>query len=119
MTRLAAYALGVAALIAAYFWWESHVEKRGALEERAKGEHAAEMQRTANRSRSQDIERSQAERTVYRDRFIDRTIVEVRDAAKNLDACVLTLPTVRMLNDAAQCARNDRPAACGADGSVR
>lgn len=109
----------VAALLGGYLWWENRVEKRGALEERARGEHAAEMQRTANRSRSQDLERGQSERTVYRDRFIDRTIIEVRDAAPNLDACLLNPDTVRLLNDAAKCARDDRPSACGVDGALR
>ena len=118
-TRILVALALVAALLGGYFWWESHVEKRGALEERARGEHAAEMQRTANRSRSQDIERAQGARTVYRDRFIDRTIIEVRHAAQNLASCPLTPDTVRLLNAAAECARNDRSAACGPDGAVR
>lgn len=118
MNRIAAYALAAVALVAAYQWWEHRAEQRGAAEERARGEHAAEMQRTANRSRSQDIERSQGERTVYRDRFIDRTTIEVRDATQNLATCVLTDRSVRLLNAAAECARNDRSAACGADGAV-
>lgn len=107
------------AVFAGYRVWENHVEKRGALEERARGEHAAEMQRTANRSRSQDIERGQGERTIYRDRFIDRTIIEVRDATQNLAACPLNGDTVRLLNAAAECARNDRSAACDLDGALR
>lgn len=122
MSVLARVGLALATAVAVfggYLWWENHVEKRGALEERARGEHAAEMQRTANRSRSQDIERSQSERTVYRDRFIDRTIIEVRDAAPNLDACVLNPDTVRLLNAGAECARDDRGAACGPDGALR
>lgn len=118
-TRLLIAFGAVAAVLGLWAWSQHQAEKRGALEERARGEHAAEMQRTANRSRSQDIERSQGERTVYRDRFIDRTIIEVRDATQNLAACPLNGDTVRLLNAAAECARNDRSAACDLDGALR
>lgn len=119
LTRLGWVLVACVAVFAGYRIWENHVEKRGALEERERGEHAAEMQRTANRSRSQDVERAQGERTVYRDRFIDRTIIEVRHASQNLASCSLTPDTVRLLNAAAECARNDRSAACGPDGAMR
>lgn len=108
----------VAAILAGYLWWENQVEARGAMEERARGEHAADMQRTANRSRTQDIERATGERTIYRDRFIDRTIIKVQDATQSLSTCPVPPDAISLLNAAAQCASDDRSAACGPRGTL-
>lgn len=119
MTRLYAYAAGLALALAGYFWWVYRIEQQALTEERARVEHQAELQRTANRSRSSEAEQRQAGQTVYRDRFLTKTIVEVRHATQNLAACPVSDDAVRMLNDAAKCASEDRPASCAAGDAVR
>lgn len=119
MIRLYAYAWIAVAAVAGYFWWTHQVETKALEGERARVEHQAEVQRTANRSRSYDAESRQAAKTVYRDKFITKTLTEIRYVTQNLAACVLEPAAVRMLNDAAECASTDRSAACPAGNAVR
>lgn len=119
MIRLYAYAGIAVAAVAGYFWWAHRVESKALEGERARVEHQAELQRTANRSRSYEAEQRQAGQTVYRDRFLTKTIVEVRHATQNLAACPVSADAVRLLNDAAKCASENRPSACGAGDAVR
>lgn len=119
MIRLYAYAAALALAVAGYFWWQHRVEEKALIAERARVEHQAEVQRTANRSRSYDAEQRQAAQTVYRDKFITKTLTEIRYVTQNLAACVLEPDAVRMLNDASKCASEDRPSACAAGDAVR
>lgn len=107
MNRLVLLALAMAAAIGGYLLWERRTEQRAAAAERDRIEAMADLQREANRSRSRDVERSQAERAVFRDRFITETIVEIRHAAAPLAACPVPDAAVRLLNDAANCAAHD------------
>lgn len=118
MIRLYAYAGIAVAAVAGYFWWSHRIEIKALEVERARVEHNAEVQRTANRSRSYDAESRQAAQTVYRDKFITTTLTEIRYVTQNLAACVLEPAAVRMLNDTAKCASEDRPASCGAGDAV-
>ena len=119
MIRLYAYAAGVAIAVAGYFWWAHRVEEKALVAERARVEHQAEVQRTANRSRSYDAEQRQAAQTVYRDKFITKTLTEIRYVTQNLSACVLDPAAVRMLNDTAKCTSEDRPASCATGDTMR
>jgi hypothetical protein len=56
--------------------------------------------------------------TPIRTRFITKTVTELRDATQNLAVCPLTPAALGMLRRAADCARSDRPADCGADDAV-
>lgn len=75
---------------------------------------SAELQREANRGRSHDAEQKHATQTVYRDRYITRIVKEIDREATSLASCPLPPAVGRLLNDAAACAREDRPASCGA-----
>jgi len=119
LIRLYAYGAALALAVAGYFWWAHSVEEKAVDAERARVEHQAEIQRTANRSRSYDAEQRQAAQTVYRDKFITKTLTEIRYVTQNLAACVLTPAAIGMLNDTAECAAEDRPASCAAGDAVQ
>lgn len=119
MNRLIVAALIAVAAVAGYAWWQHRTEQRGAQAERARLEAMADLQREANRGRARDIEQAQAAKAMYRDRFFTETIVEIRHAAAPLAACPVPDAAVRLLNAAAQCAREDRPASCAAGDQVR
>jgi hypothetical protein len=84
--------------------------------QRAQAEYQAraELQREANRGRSRKAEEKQAAQTVIRTRYITRIVKELDHAAQDLASCPVPAPVSRLLNDAAQCASEDRPASCGA-----
>jgi hypothetical protein len=109
----------VAGLITGYYWWRHRVAAEAVQMEQARVEHIAEQQRQANRSRSRDAETRYSTQTVIRERFITQTIMEVRHATDSLAACPVPEPAIRLLNRAAECARENRPASCGAGDSVR
>ena len=54
-----------------------------------------------------------------REKLITQNITEVRYVTQNLAACVLVPDAVRMLNNTAQCASSDQPAACGPGDGLR
>jgi hypothetical protein len=108
---VAALVLSVAA-VGGYKWWEYRTEQAAALAERQRLEHVADLQREANRARSRAAETAYAERVIYRDRFITRTKIEVRHATADLSLCRLNDDAIRLLNDAAECAADDRGPAC-------
>lgn len=109
----------LAATVAGYAWWQHRAEQRGAQAERDRLEAVADLQREANRGRARDVEQAHAARTIYRDRFISQTITEVRHAAAPLAHCPVPADVGRLLNAAAECAREDRPTACAAGESMR
>lgn len=81
-------------------------------------EKAAAAQRETNRTRAVEVEERIVTQTVYRDRFITKTVKEIERVTEPLASCPVPADAVRLLNDAAQCAREDRPASCGADGAL-
>lgn len=119
MKRLAVVLVVAAAAVAGYLWWEHRTEQAGALAERQRLEAVADLQREANRDRSRIADQGYAARTVYRDRFITQTITEVRHATADLAHCPVPPAAVRLLNAAAECASEDRPASCGAGDGVQ
>lgn len=109
-------ALGVLALaLLAGAWKVYHaIDKAGYTRAQAEYQAAAELRRETNRGLARAAEEKQAVQTVYRDRYITRTVKELDHAAQDLNRCPVPLPAVRLFNDAARCADEDRPASCGA-----
>ncbi|WP_295539311.1 hypothetical protein [uncultured Pseudacidovorax sp.] len=85
---------------------------------RLASEQQAELQREANRGRATGAEVRYVTQTVYRDRTITKIVKELPNAAAPLAACPVPADAVRLLNAAAACAREDRPAACQPDDGV-
>ena len=112
--RIAAAAVLALALIAAYFGWRGAQREHGREEVRAewaaeRAALAAEVQAQAERNR--DLQRQSEKRyTVQaevRERFITKTITEVRHATAALAACPVPDGARVQLNAAASCARGD------------
>lgn len=113
----------VAALLAAAFFYVRHLEREadaaGYARSQAEYAAAAELQRESNRGRAHQAEVKEAAQTVYRDRYITKTVKEIQYVTREMASCPVSPAAVRLLNDAAKCASEDRPASCGADGTVR
>ncbi|MBB1601902.1 hypothetical protein [Variovorax sp. UMC13] len=113
----------IVVLLAAAFFYVQHLERSadsaGYARSQAEYAAAAELQRESNRGRAHQAEVKEAAQTVYRDRYITRTVKEIEYVTQDLAACPVPPAAVRMLNDAAKCASEDRPASCGAHGGVR
>ncbi|MGC3984845.1 MAG: hypothetical protein QM777_09005 [Pseudorhodoferax sp.] len=87
--------------------------------DQANAEVAAHKQKDENVTRAAEVEQRVVTQTVYRDRFITKTVKEIERVTEPMAACLVPADAVRLLNDAARCAREDQPAACGADDAVR
>ena len=113
-------ALGVIALaLVAGFWKLWHTADRSGYERsQAEYQARAELQRETNRGRARVAEEKHAAQAVYRDRFITKTVKEIRDVPTDGTGCLVAPRVVRLLNDAAACAREDRPSACSVHESV-
>lgn len=105
--------------LAGSHWW---AHSRGAAGVQSKfdahvaaTEKAAGDQREANRGRAVEVEERIVTQTVYRDRYITKTAKEIERVTQPLASCPVPADAVRLFNDAARCAREDRPASCGAD----
>lgn len=104
-------------LLLAWAALQAYDERRreeGRAEIRAASQAAAEAQTARNLELQRAAEKRYTVQAEPRERFITQTITEVRHATQNLAACRLEPGAVRLLNDAAACARGDSPAACGA-----
>lgn len=109
----------VAALAGAFFsfkYLERRADAAGYARSQAEYAAAAELQRETNRGRAHGAEVKEAAQTVYRTRYINRIVKEMERVTSDLAPCPVPPAAVRLLNDAAKCASEDRPAACGADG---
>lgn len=120
--RLAILALVLAALAAG--WWKLETaldarEAKGYARHQQEAKDLADQQAQRNRDLQRAAELRYTVQAETRDRFITTTITEVRHATAHLDACPVGAAGVLRLNAAAQCAREDRPASCGADEPVR
>ncbi|RCW73794.1 hypothetical protein [Pseudorhodoferax soli] len=115
-------ALGIAALVLAGLLLHQRTQtaqaRQALAEYQLAGERATELQRESNRGRAATVEERVVVQTVYRDRFITKTVKEIERVTQPMAACPVPADAVRLLNDAARCAREDRPAACGADDAV-
>ncbi len=118
MARLIAIVLAAAAAVAGYLWWEQRTEQAGAQAERARQDHLAEQQRMQNRSRARDAELRLSARQQVVEHYFVITEKEFVHATTDLASCPLPEPARRLLNDAAQCAREGGPAACGGDAGL-
>lgn len=114
--------VAVAAALAGAFFYVKHLERKadaaGYARSQAEYAAAAELQRETNRGRARGAEVKEAAQAVYRTRYITRTAKEVDRVTSNLAFCPVPPAAVQLLNDAAKCASEDRPAACGADSGV-
>jgi len=124
MTALLNPRVWLAAALAAALLWGGVERVRGSNARQALAEYKlasqqqAERQREARTQTARDAETKHVTQTVYRDRYITRVVKEIDREAAPLAGCPVPLGAVRVLNDAARCAREDRPAACGIDGAL-
>ena len=114
-SKLVALAFIVLAILAGVWKLWHTADKAGYDRAQVEYQAAAEKQREANRTTATKAEKKESVRVVYRDRVITKTITEVRDASAPLAACPIPDAAIRMLNDAAQRAREDRPASSAVD----
>lgn len=110
-------ALLVAAAAGVWKFWHS-AEKSGYERRQREDEAAAEFQREANRGRARTAEQGEAKQAQIRTVYITKTVERVRNATAPLASCPVPDAAVRMLNDAAQCARQGRSPACAPDDAV-
>jgi hypothetical protein len=110
-------ALLVAAAAGVWKFWHS-AEKSGYERRQREDEAAAEFQREANRGRARAAEQGEAKQAQVRTVYITKTIERVRNVTVPLASCPVPDAAVRMLNDAARCARQGRSPACAPDDAV-
>lgn len=100
-------------------WWKfdralAAADARGYARAQAEAHAAAEAQAARNRDLQRAAELRYTVNAQARDRVITEIQTEVRYVTLHLETCPLGSAAVRLLNRAAQCAREDRSAACGA-----
>lgn len=118
-TKLAGLGILVLAIGAGLAWVRHEADATGYARAQAETQAVATEQAQRNAELMRAAELRYTVMQPVRDRFITNTITEIRDATQNLAACVLEPRALSMLRDAAQCARSDQPAACGAGDGVR
>lgn len=118
-------AIGAVVIVGGVILWNGYIggERREAFAAGQKdAQDKARVVADAQAERNRELQRAAEKRYVVqagvRDRFIVQTVREVRHATVHLATCPVGADGVRLLNDAAACAREDRPATCGADASV-
>lgn len=108
-------AAAVFAVYTAFVWRAGGASVRANFEAyKLATQQQAELQRESNRGRTYQAEQKEAAQTIYRDRYITRIVKEIDRAAQDLATCPVPPAVGRLLNDAARCASEDRPASCGA-----
>ena len=117
--KIVAILLVVVALIGGAWKAYHTIDERGYNRHKAETEARAELQRESNRGRAYAAESAQAGRETVRTVYITKIEKELRHEAKNLDACRLDAGDLSLLQRAAACAREDRPASCRAGEQVR
>lgn len=111
--RIVAILLVCAALIAGWWRLTAHYEAKGYTRAQAEAKAAADAQTTRNRELQRAAEIRYTVTAQARERFIVQTVKEVHHAAESLATCPVPRDAVRLLNDAAACARGDSAGACG------
>ena len=118
-----ARALILAALVAAIGFAIDHLDnsRQQIGYDRAQAEYTAnaEKQRTTNQDTARAVEVRYVDREVVRLEYITKIEKELQHETQNLAACTVTDGAVRLLNDARDCASQDRPTPCGAGEQVR
>lgn len=112
-TRLIVLGVLAALAVGAWFRLTAHYEGIGYARAQGEARQVAEAQAERNRELQRAAEKRYTVQAEVRERVITETIVEVRHATASLASCPVPEPARRLLNDAAACAREDRPAACG------
>lgn len=122
MHKLTARLLAVAALVllGAALWWRltAYYDARGYARAQAEARVVAEEQARRIRDLQRAAELRYVVQAEARDRFIVKTVTEIRYVTSHLAACPVGEPAVRLFNAAAACARGDSAAACGPDQPV-
>lgn len=117
MSIPARIALLVALLAAGAFGWSrltAHYEGVGYARAQAEATAVAEAQAQRNKDLQRAAELRYTVQAGVREEFIVTTVKELAHETADLASCRLSPGARRLLNDAAECARADRPAACGA-----
>lgn len=78
----------------------------------------AEAMREARAQTARDAAQKESVRTVTRTVYITRKGKDLDREIQPLAACPIPVGAVRVLNDIARCAREDRPSTCGVDDAV-
>lgn len=124
--ELACIALVASLVIGGVAWFSHHERNIGRAQvqtkwdaERVKlqGEVQAQQERNIELERKAELKYTVV--AEVRDRFITKTVTEVRNATSSLAVCPVGPDALRMLNAASKCASEDRPASCGAGDEVR
>lgn len=110
-------AVALALMAGVWKLWSS-ADRAGYSRAQAEYQAAAELQRESNRGRAYQAEERQATRAVSRERYITQKTEEVNRATQSLSAVPVPDDARRLLNAAAQCAREDGPASCSAGDGV-
>jgi hypothetical protein len=82
-------------------------DEQKVIQERASQEQVSKIRELQRAAELRYVVRKETQ-----DRFFVTTVKEVRDAASPLAACPVPPDVVRLLNNAAECARGDSPSAC-------
>lgn len=117
-SRLVAELIGIAivcaALIAGVAWFSHHERQIGRDEVTAKWtaeklalQSEVQQQQDRNLELQRQAEKRYTVQAEVRDRYITRTVTEVRDATVSLASCPVPAPARQLLNDAAACASDD------------
>lgn len=119
MARAVLAVLVAGAVVAGWWRLTAFYEGRGYTRAQAEARQVADDQAQRMRELQRAAEIRYTVAAEARDRFIVQTVKEVRRETAALDACPVGPAAVRVLNDAAACAREDRSAACGHGEPVR
>ncbi len=111
--RLIIIAAIVAAAVAGWWRLTAYYEGRGYTRAQAEARALADAQRERNRDLQRAAELRYTVTTAARERVITQIQAEVRYVTQHLATCPVGAGAVSLLNRAAECARQDRPAACG------
>lgn len=115
-------ALIIAVALAGFGWWAYSAGKKTVQAdwdaERSESARLVRQQQDANRDTARAAEVRYVDRETVRTQTITVIEKELRNEAQNLDACRLDAGDISLLQRAAACAREDRPASCGAGEQV-
>lgn len=116
-TARAVIVLAILGAIAAA-WWKfdrmlAAADAAGYKRHQQEAQALADQQAQSNRDLQRAAELRYTVQAGVREEFITQTVTEVRYVTNHLAACPVGPAGVLRLNAAAQCAREDRPAACG------
>jgi len=111
-------ALAVGSMFALHHYGQTRY-KAGQAAQLAVDREIADQQRERNRDLQRSAEKKYTVQTEVRDRFFTETILEVRHEAAPLATCPVPESLRLRLNEAAACARQDRPASCSVGDEVR